>query len=415
MHNCVFHLQERGERTKMAGSIRNCNASRFLTTLSPPLSTSTQRKRSSSLRNRRIVRSSPLYVLPSWVPQSRLVGIELNPGPPKGILKALTALALIPEVVKSQQPPKSSKRNKSKTASRNRYGTRPVRKLVVSPGSSKSVQAPVAVGSVSINRSISTLISIPFSGVGCQLTYAGSDVSNFAPHFSFDNSYFMLDGLPLNPVQIHAAAIPICGLAIAEMCDLYTNYRFESLKMEFVPIFSTGWNGNIAFGITPDSYDIKPTSAMAVMSAGINFMTPIWQKATVDLSSIVGKNSRLPWFINKLVPNGATPADYQQNSTGSVQAYCSGLQKLPVGTVLGFLHFSGVISLHGLARRDLIGNVDSKQVLTLAEIKELDRETTTTAPSHQSSSSPVTFHSTPLSVNVEGVSPSPNPDRKSVV
>jgi hypothetical protein len=264
----------------------------------------------------------------AFPPQPRLVGVELNPGPPKRgnpdtIREAAAATGVLLSNLLGKKKKKKPKQTKARAAL---FGSiKPHVKITDgNPPVSKAVQIRSTVSDRPRRCE-------PFDVAAVSLctNAGGNPVWGAVASTTFN--------LPMD-INTTAGGVSVFGSAISSISGLYRRYRFKSLVAEYCPLVPTSTAGSFAFAAVGDGAisTVTQFTDTSIGSCDQAVTTPSWMRATIDCRHI---NRDWLW-----VQDGtSTTSEERQTCAGVI--VCNLATAAAVSTIFGKLRLTGEIEL----------------------------------------------------------------------
>lgn len=278
-------------------------------------------------------------------PAPRLVGIELNPGPPRrsALLRGVTAagVALGRALAKKTKKARPARRKASQ-------------RITNSLSSSRRVDAPLNRGVVSRIRSGTRTHTIAFNCNSLSINSAAASSPFFAGamlDFANQGAYGLVNG----HIDLYCASLKsgtnwtprFFGPAVLQVARCYNRYRVKRLRCTFIPLLSPQYSGSIAMGWHRDPFDYGATTsnflttncyaAASARSHGVS--SPVWQEVSFD---VPGTNEWL--YCNAQL--GDTDSVQRLMAYGNLAIGFAGVLG-PSGTTLGPYTAIGILRVSG--------------------------------------------------------------------
>jgi len=282
-------------------------------------------------------------------PKEWLVGVELNPGPPKRVLGDKGPLGnLIGELGSLVSPP-SMKRGQAKKKKKNTSA--PVRSVggVMNSaplGSTNVVSAPTRAGTLTVQRAAgSHVVRVPFNSISnTQLIFiTGNTRVGFSTTAANTVSVQTYDLRPgINRDGYTALDYPF-GVGIARIATCYTKYRVKRLRVTFVSTSPTSFSGSILLGANSDPQENSVPTPQNVADSQVSITTPAWQPCEMRLDSLLDPNL---WYFTEYDGSGNTVSSQRQQCP--LQLSVSSIGTSTATAVYGYLRFDGEIEFTGI-------------------------------------------------------------------
>jgi hypothetical protein len=275
-------------------------------------------------------------------PAARLVGIELNPGPPKSRIPTLggkshasdlssVAFALGVEAAKSSiAKTQKKKKNITKTKKQNNGSMN-----IFANSSSALVSAP-ATSSLTMKTGGVRHKPFPLTGrcFAASLLTDASGVVSFVNNNGTATTNNIASVLPA-AYGTGVSTMEFFPPVVRNIATSFTRYRVRKLDVTYVPLVGSNSTGNVCFGVNPEAQTTvgRITYGNAAMSS-LTAVTPPWN--TVTLRCISGDGLRNEWLYSDANYVSTEEGSLRQISPGTLFAAGSGL---PIGTTVGQLWF----------------------------------------------------------------------------
>lgn len=276
-----------------------------------------------------------------YVPASRLVGIELNPGPPRSKQKLPTnnpvtrdlkslvsdAGAFLGQFAANRS---MSSRTKKKKRSKNKKQTQ-----LTGFGESNShtsISVPVSYGRKDVLNVKRGLFRTPFvaTSLFVQLD-VGSNVSFVPkPDTSLPAGPFFVDISPQSVVStVNNTTFTVLGVPMNNLSNSFIKYRLRNMRMTYNGAVSTSTPGNIAIAYVPDAVNNPGRPAFdQICAIEGNIQTEVWARnVTKNIT-----NLDTDWKYTTFTGSPADPADERLMFPGSISISSFGVAISPVET-----------------------------------------------------------------------------------
>jgi len=305
----------------------------------------------------------PLVVQSTVVPPApRLVGIELNPGPPRNALAALkggiaqdlaSAVGQVAaNIARTVKKKKGKKKNKSSAAQ------------LTGSITIQREPMPTSMAPVMRNRAKPVQMELPFDVISVPIyTNASKNVVFGSPTSTFTV-------LPLDPTSSVTAA-EIFGIGVQQIVNRFRRYKLRSLAIGIETAFATSTAGGLAAVYSADGgWDTNAVVATkSVLNSEGSVMSPLWKSFTVPTPGLV-----TDWCYSQ-DPTASTGASFRQTTPGVlliVPADANPSGTLSASSFLGWVHLKGVIDLSDLSVTPAVSTVakDSSSVSAPPQVIE---------------------------------------------
>lgn len=303
-------------------------------------------------------------------PEPTLVGVETNPGPTPlqeltaGIGAAVgAAIAKTtkkkPAAKKAAKPAQAASSNpKPRRKARNRSNETATLGGVSNHLSNMTLaRAPVSGGYSYNTRAAkrNPIISVPFNSVTNSTL---SSLSTATPTIGFSITATTLTSFyDLSPVVNQAGGFQTAafGVGVSNMAKCFSKWRMKKLMVTYIPCVSTATAGSLAIGATGENYLGTSPTFQQVTDCERMVVTPVWQAASVDITSIANNGSS-EWLY--VYASGATVAEQRQNYCCSLMLATFGLPApAATKTDYGQFRFDGEIEFTDMS--DIVGGVQT--------------------------------------------------------
>lgn len=288
-----------------------------------------------------------------------LVGIETNPGPTptqdmiNGLATALgSALAKTEKKkVPTKPAPKRAAATKKKTKSQTMTSvTQHLTNNVLS-------RAPVSGGVSYSSRGTKThpIISMPFNSVSnstLSVLSTASPTVGFSTTATTISSFFDLTPYSNVVGGLQDAAF---GIGLKNVSKCFAKWRIRKLIVTYIPAVSTATSGSIALGATGENYLSTPPTFQQVTDCERMIVTPVWQGASIDITSVAANNPN-EWLY--VYSNTSTAAEQRQCFCCSLMLATFGLPAPTTTRVdYGQFRFDGIIEFTDMS--DIAGGIST--------------------------------------------------------
>jgi len=283
-------------------------------------------------------------------------GVEPNPGPKSSrpivreITKAFKALMVPPPMRLKAKLLRPKKKPSDKG-------------LNMASNSSLTVMGPVSRGVVRQGPSRQAPITIPFTSfilqaqmnIGSDIAYVRDGViSSAAQGTGFAGTSLTAQGGIAASTPSFLQSLPT---VLVNVASSFARWRYKKLFLEFSPVQPTSASGSIAIAIVGDGSSTNASTATSyagVASTYNSLITPIWNRAKLDVTS----NLNPGWHFVDLVGTSGTSAVNEaiarQVSPAVLMVSTSGCVSTINNYVIGNIVLSGEIELQDLIDTKMI-------------------------------------------------------------
>jgi hypothetical protein len=295
-------------------------------------------------------------------PAPRLVGVEPNPGPPKGLAGVLgsAAAALGAAAARSTVSATVKKKKKSSRRRRNTDSTLRTTRTVGEnrqfPGPLQTVQAPTALGF----RGGSTIKHLPCVINGRCQAFSVQTAGTGSIALTNRNGVTMANDLNIfnvNPVSTGTTTRNFWTFppAVQSISVAFLRYRFRKLVLTYIPGCPSTTPGSIVFGSIAESTNAtgKSVTTSVVADLQVNACTQLWAPIFLDL--LVDGGLRKDWLYMDSTDDSAEPAQ-RQETPGMIAV---ALRGVPISTYCGEFWYEYEIEFNGLGNMQSLTFSDS--------------------------------------------------------
>jgi len=282
----------------------------------------------------------PLHLVPIFPPASRLVGIELNPGP-KSPAVAASAVATLTKVlttaIKSARPA-LARRKVRRSAPRGRS----VSGLQLQDPPIRSIAAPVAVGQVMRRVRQSNTVSLPFRCANVEITTSATGVLLLNTTGSFSAGGPELD---LHPIANGTTGqSKMFGYAMSALAASFSRWRVKALRVTYHPVCTTSTAGVLRIAYSSESAINGAVNWNSISSSSTALTVTGWAPGSMDIPSDILLPNKDEWSYT-YPPATPTTSDDRFSNQGCILAAIQGGAN---SVFWGELEFEGVIEFKDL-------------------------------------------------------------------
>jgi len=278
------------------------------------------------------------------VPSPLLVGIELNPGPPKGMVRDLVQSAI--SSAGAALGAAVGKTKRSRTRKKKNKGTTPGRQN--NSASSYGVSAPIATGTVSRNRTLGPLknkvFTLPFNSSNIAVnTISSSQLVNFASSGFVSSGVGFMDLHPIGSDSTNQAGM--FGAPISSIAKAFEQWRLTKLCIYYEPIVPSTTPGGLLLSYTRDPYEVGTLNYFTISSPNDNATAPVWTGFKIEVTQL---DTSWKYCFNSAA---TTAADQRLTFPGTMLGTFIGATLPSAGeaNTNGFLRMEGVVEFTGLS------------------------------------------------------------------
>jgi hypothetical protein len=192
-------------------------------------------------------------------------------------------------------------------------------------------------------------VSVPFNSISNAQVFGRVDGNStfYISSGLYSQAYDL--GLGVVPYGSTGAMSNPFGIGISNIAKAYARYRVRKLRVTYVPIVGTAAVGSFVLGATSENYITNfPINAQTAADCQVSMTTPVWQEASMDLSSLLMTDKNPEWFYTYVADS--SDASQRQNFCCTLLSAGIGMQNV---STYGYLRFDGVIEFTSLS--DIVG------------------------------------------------------------
>lgn len=293
------------------------------------------------------------------VPAPRLVGIELNPGPPRR-LKSDLLVENVANAGKTLGTLLAGLAKKKKLKSKVKALLAP-RRVIKSLDSTSSavVRAPAMIGT---QHRTSTVKHSPFVVSGnCHGGYFGLGNTGVQVLSNIDGVQSPINAANIDPVGGGAVQTNFMTFSrsVQAIAGSFTRYRFKKLLLNYVPVVSTFSDGMIAIAVSPEVV-VAGTAITSgtVFGLQLKVTSPVWAPITID--TLANGGLRKDWlFVDTTTTT--LDASQRQETPGSFCFSLSGVENPVTFKNMGMIFWDYEIEFDGIAANANYSSSDHSQ------------------------------------------------------